>query len=64
MAVNLIVLAVTLLVAGFIAVWFCFPPLRSWMEQPKQRFLEGQRRFPAVARDAELPNAVPVGPRR
>jgi hypothetical protein len=65
MAVNFIVLGVTLLVAGFIAVWLCFPRLRPWMEQPKHRFLERQRRFPAVDRSAECPSAVRAGaPRR
>ena len=50
MAVNLIVAAVTLLMAGFIAVWLAVPGLRPWMEQPKHRFLERQRRFPDVQR--------------
>jgi hypothetical protein len=51
MAVNVIVLAVTLLVAAFIAVWICVPCVRPWLEQPKHRFLDRQRRFPAVTRD-------------
>jgi hypothetical protein len=51
MAVNLIVVGVTLLMAGFLGVWLCFPRLRVWMEQPKYRFLEEQRRFPEVRRD-------------
>jgi hypothetical protein len=46
--VNLIVLVVTLLMAGFVAVWIFFPRLRPWMEAPKYRFLEQQRRFPDV----------------
>jgi hypothetical protein len=60
MAVNLIVLSVTLLVAGFIAVWLYFPRLRPWMEQPKRRFLERQRRFPVVVRGVDLPDVVPA----
>ena len=51
MAVNLIVLVVTLLMAGFIGVWTFFPRLRTWMEAPKYRFLEQQRRFPEVSRE-------------
>jgi hypothetical protein len=50
-AVNLIVLVVTLLLAGFIAVWLFVPRVRPWMERPKHRFLERQRHFPAVVRD-------------
>jgi hypothetical protein len=52
MAVNLIVLAVTLLMAGFVGVWIFFPSLRAWMEMPKYRFLEQQRSFPGVIREA------------
>jgi hypothetical protein len=50
MAVNLIVLAVTLLMAAFLGVWIFFPRLRTWMEMPKYRFLEQQRQFPGVLR--------------
>jgi hypothetical protein len=50
-AVNLIVLAVTLLMAAFVGVWICFPRLRAWMEMPKYRFLETERQFPSVFRD-------------
>ena len=53
MAVNLIVLAVTLLMAAFGAVWIFLPRLRAWMEMPKFRFLELQRQFPSVHRDRE-----------
>ena len=53
MAVNLIVLAVTLLMAAFVGVWIFFPRLRAWMEMPKHRFLELQRRFPSVLRDRQ-----------
>ena len=53
MAVNLIVLAVTLLVAGFIAVWIGVPGLRPWIEMPKHRFLERHRRFPDTRRDTQ-----------
>lgn len=51
MAVNLIVLAVTLLSAAFVGVWIFNPRLRDWMEMPKYRFLEFQRRFPVVDRE-------------
>jgi hypothetical protein len=50
-AVNLIVLVVTLLMAGFVAVWVFCPRLRSWMEAPKYRFLEQERRFPDIAHE-------------
>ena len=53
MAVNLIVLAVTVLMAGFLGVWIFFPDLRAWMEMPKYRFLEQQHRFPDVHRDPQ-----------
>lgn len=52
MAVNLIVAGVTLLMAGFVGVWLVCPQLRGWMELPKHRFLERQREFPGVRRDA------------
>ncbi len=53
MAVNLIVLAVTLLMAAFVGVWIFFPRLRAWMEMPKYRFLEQQRQFPDVLRERQ-----------
>jgi len=52
-AVNLIVLAVTLLMAAFLGVWIFFPRLRAWMEMPKYRFLERQRQFLGVFRDPQ-----------
>jgi hypothetical protein len=50
--VNLIVLAVTLLMAGFLALWVCHPRLRPWIEAPKYRVLEWERRWPAAERKA------------
>ena len=35
MAVNIIVVVVTLLIAGFIGVWLCWPRCRAWIEAPK-----------------------------
>ena len=55
MVVNLIVGFVTLLMAGFIAVWVFFPYLWRWIEEPKYRFLEQQRRFPEVLREPTPP---------
>jgi hypothetical protein len=52
-AVNLIVLGVTLLMAAFVGVWLFFPRLRDWIEMPKHRFLEAQRQFPSVLRDGQ-----------
>jgi hypothetical protein len=51
MIINLIVLSVTLLMLGFVAVWVFAPRLRGWLEAPKYRFLERERRFPGVKRD-------------
>lgn len=39
-AINLIVFAVSLLMAGFILVWLLCPQLRPWMEAPKYRILK------------------------
>jgi hypothetical protein len=50
-AINLIVLAVTLLMAGFLLVWCLFPRLRPWIEAPKYRVLTWDERFPQVRRD-------------
>jgi UPF0716 family protein affecting phage T7 exclusion len=60
--VNLIVAAVTLLMAGFIAVWIALPSLRPWMEMPKHRFLERQRRFPDVTREDDASPAASRAP--
>jgi hypothetical protein len=60
-AVNLIVLAVTLLMAAFLAVWVFLPQFRAWMEMPKHRFLEQQRQFPEVRRNEELEKNEPTG---
>jgi len=51
LAINLIVAAVTLLMAGFVTVWILSPPLRAWMESPKVRFIDRTRRFPQIVRD-------------
>ncbi len=53
MAVNIIVLAVTLIMAGYLGVWIFVPRLRAWMELPKYQFLEQQRRFHGVLRDPQ-----------
>ena len=39
MAINLIVIAITLLMLGFLLVWILFPRWRSWLEAPKYRVL-------------------------
>jgi hypothetical protein len=51
MAVNLIVLAVTLLMAALLLVWVCSPRLRRWIEAPKYRVLTWEERFSAVRPD-------------
>jgi hypothetical protein len=53
-AVNFIVLVVTLLMVAYLAVWIFFPRLRAWMEMPKYRFLERQRKFLGVVRGPQL----------
>ena len=50
MTVNLIVLAVTLLMAGFLFVWLAFPRMRASIEAPKYRVLEWDRRWPPAVR--------------
>ncbi len=61
MAVNLIVLAITLLVACFLAVWACVPRLRGWIEAPKYRVLEWEERFGEGVR-TEPPETAPDQP--
>lgn len=55
MALNLIVLAITLLLASFLLVWVCCPWLRPWMEAPKYRIFEWDQRFPVASRPAPDP---------
>jgi len=47
MALNLILLAITLLMMGFLLVWCFFPGLRPWIEAPKYRVLQWESREPA-----------------
>jgi hypothetical protein len=61
-AVNLIVLAVTLFMAAFLGVWISFPRLRAWMEMPKYRFLARQRQFVGVFRDPQPGREKPSPP--
>jgi hypothetical protein len=49
-AFNLIVLAITLLMAAFLFTWARFPRLRPWIEAPKYRVLTWEERFPKVVR--------------
>ena len=50
MAIDLIVAAVSVLMAGFFAVWIFFPRLRPWIEAPKYRVLQQQNRCPDAVR--------------
>jgi hypothetical protein len=50
-AVNLIVIAVTLLMAAYLGVWILCPRLRALMEMPKYRFQERQGQYPGLIRD-------------
>jgi hypothetical protein len=49
-ATELIVIAVTLLMAGFILIWWCRPALRTWMEAPKYRILTWEKSYPGAVR--------------
>jgi hypothetical protein len=49
-AVNLIVLAVTLMMAAFLLAWLLFPGLRCRIEAPKYRVLEWDQRNPPAER--------------
>jgi hypothetical protein len=40
MAVNVIVIAVTLMMGGFVALWFVCPGCRPWFEAPKWQPLD------------------------
>jgi hypothetical protein len=51
--VNLIMVAITLLMVGFLVIWLAYPRLRPWIEAPKYRVLEWDRRWPAAVREAE-----------
>lgn len=41
----LIVAALTLVVAAFVIVWLLSPRFRSWIEAPKYRIVDQERRF-------------------
>ena len=43
MAVNVIVVAVTFMMGGFVAVWLICPRCRPWFEAPKRQPLRGTR---------------------
>jgi hypothetical protein len=53
-AVNLIVVAITLLLAGFLVVWACVPQLRGWIEAPKYRVLRWAERYPEAIRQERV----------
>ena len=42
---NILVTLITLIAAGFLLTWWLRPDFRSWMEAPKYRFLDQERRF-------------------
>ena len=51
----LIVLGLTAVVAVFVVVWIVNPEFRRWIEQPKFRMLEQERRF-----DTDRKKSVPI----
>jgi hypothetical protein len=60
---------IAILTSGYGLVWLCCPGLYAWMESPRDRFVEQQRRFPRVVRhdpasvraggDSNRPNGRP-----
>ena len=46
MAINIIVVAVTLLMGGFVAVWLACPSCRPWFEYPKRQPLSWDEPLP------------------
>jgi hypothetical protein len=47
--------AVAILTSGFGLVWLFCPELHAWMESPRDRFVEQQRRFPKIVRSRRTP---------
>ena len=48
MLISFIVLATTLLMGGLLLIWLMVPGFRSWMERPKYRVLEWEKKHPLV----------------
>ena len=61
MAVNLIVSAITLLMAVFVFVWVWFPHLRALIEAPKYRVLAWREQYPEVVRPSAPPAEDALG---
>jgi hypothetical protein len=59
MAVYVILLAVTLLMLGWVVAWASSAQLRQWMEAPKYRIPRWEKRFPRADRVSR-----PAGRRR
>ena len=51
MTINVIVVAVTLLIGGFVGIWLFCPRCRSWIEAPKWQPLSWDK----------MPTALPHG---
>jgi hypothetical protein len=47
--------AVVILTSGYSFLWLFCPDLHAWMESPRDRFVECQRRFPEIVRGNPSP---------
>ena len=56
MAINVIVVAVTLMIGGFVVVWFACPRSRAWIEAPKWQPLawDSPRGIPVTAPESKI----------
>jgi hypothetical protein len=57
-AINVIVIAVTLMMGGFVVVWLAFPRCRLWIEAPKWQPL-GWDRSACAPKDGDPRGALP-----
>ena len=54
---NLLVTLMSLIAAAFVVVWFLRPDFRRWIEQPKYRLLEQEKRFEKAMREQQKRNS-------
>ncbi|WP_263368064.1 hypothetical protein [Edaphobacter bradus] len=51
--INIIVGIITAMAVGFLVFWIFRPSFRRWVELPKYKMLEEERRFSDVRRDQD-----------
>lgn len=60
-AFNIIILAISALMLGFLAIWWLFPRFHAWMEAPKYRVLMWEqppaKQLPLKASSAAAPKS-------